>query len=94
MLPGLRLLRRMSIWEAWFGPRRLRKGEPLWCPTRRPRLPRREGRSMLDGARAPYSGPTSTMQREGPDSSWTTRRRITSGKVWTHAVGDAELLSW
>jgi len=38
---------------------------------------------MPDGARAPYSGPTLTMPREGLDSFWMTRRRITSSRVWT-----------
>ena len=50
-----------------------------------PRLPRREEKAMLCGARAPCSGPTSTTQREGPDLFWMIRRKFNSGRVWTRA---------
>jgi len=50
-----------------------------------PEAPAAGEKATLHGARAPCSGPTSTTQREGPNLFWMTRRRFTSGRVWTHA---------
>jgi len=51
----------------------------------RPEAPAAGETTTPRGARALYSGPTSTTQREGPDLFWTIRRRFTSGTVWTRA---------
>ena len=66
-------------------PAQVTEGRAIVASDTAPEAPRREGRAMPDGVRAPYSGPILTTQREGPDSFWTTRRRITSGRVWTCA---------
>ena len=50
-----------------------------------PARPKWEEKATPHGARAPWSGPTLTTQREGPDLFWMTRRRLTSSRVWTHA---------
>ena len=66
-------------------PAQVMEGRAIVASDTAPEAPRLEGRAMPDGVRAPYSGPTSTTQREGPDSFWMTRRRITSSRVWTRA---------